>query len=600
VSNQADILPEIDEASFTEREFRSLIRYSLFEAMMRTMPPEIQAIAAAVGPSERLNQMGIRPVFAPSVRGLGSMTGYRRSAASGYRTLVLNESGEVIGFARRGPGLGSWASSFFSDVGGGISNVWNDTVGRVVDSIYNETIRTWKRTWTEAERVGNRVGDEIERTFDHIADAGFWQDRLQAAFSEVERGFDRTFAEVERTMQRSSAEAQRAVAHLTDPQWYRDTAQVLSYSLGWTLVVSLNDVWEELKRFGNRAQAEIARTGRNLGSQEWWINTVARGIARVAAIEILVAIVSFVFPPLAIVLAAMDAFIASYGSAFMSLAWGAATSPAFYAYVFPDETNAFLGETVKAMNKLDIFQTLPTLALTELTIQAQTSREKRDGLRLEIAMIQAKYANTGWVIIARAVFEVVQAVVITIVTFGAGAIIVAAIEAAKLAMSAATTLLQLQMMRETTRIVERQVAERRAVEEQRRLVELHALEVELEALRKEIADLGGVPEIEVATVEQALGLTGADLSAWSLDRRFLDPGIQAILIEPGAAPSPPPISDVLNFGGSVVAARLAPCCVEIVDILAETAPAPDQPLVRHYVRKPVVAPRLTTRTMVKT
>lgn len=275
---------------------------------------------------------------------------------------------------------------------------------------------------------------------------------------------------------------------------------------------AFEDVADEAKRTWDRIRAEARRTGNRVGdtlekavhdisSRDWWANTVARTVARVAAVRLLVAIASFVYPPIALVAETIQEFLARWKAEDVG-------TPEFWAVAEKDGVNEFLAEVVVEMNKIDLFQTLPTLAMSELTIQAQDSREKRDALRMETAAIQAKWAQTEWAVVARHAFQAAQAIVIEVVTLGAGTFIVAIIELGQMLISAATTALQMQQMREVMKIAKDQQRERKAAEQAALALEMQRLEAEIAALNAEIAAMGGTPVLG-GTTQEALAAEGA-------------------------------------------------------------------------------------------
>src|SRR5207237_5678909 len=97
----------------------------------------------------------------------------------------------------------------------------------------------------------------------------------------------------------------------------------------------------------------------------------------------------------------------------------------------PEQTNNALQEIAKFANQVDAFGTLYTMAFTELTIQAEASKKRRDDLRVQIAQIRADVAKRGgvWLVVAKHAYEALQATVIAIGTAGAGLPVVAGITA---------------------------------------------------------------------------------------------------------------------------------------------------------------------------
>lgn len=260
----------------------------------------------------------------------------------------------------------------------------------------------------------------------------------------------------------------------------------------------------EASRAGNRVGDELKRAVQNVGSVDWWTDTVGRTISRAGAIKLFSAIATYVFPPIALVVQTVEVFLAKYKADFVA-------TPEFWATAAPDETNAFMAEVVKSMNSIDLFQTLPTLALTELTVQAQNSKAKRDSLRMKIATIQAKWATKRWAIVAKHVYQTAQAVIITVVTWGVGSAVVAAIQAGQLLISAATTALQFQMMRELTRIAKDEVAQAEAAQRAAIDADMAALEAEIAALRAQIAAAGSSAPVGPNTAAEAYSAVGAEV-----------------------------------------------------------------------------------------
>lgn len=359
----------------------------------------------------------------------------------------------------------------------------------LVRSVGHAAQRTWDDIRNEARRAGHRVSDELDRTVRNLGSANWWSKIGDAAIS------DRLLDEVE-----------RAVRNVGDVEWYRN----LSESVTDPIDSAWQHTWDELERFGNRVQNETLRGIHNVGSREWWMDTVARAVSRDAAIRLFAAIVSFVFPPVAVIVSTIGPFLAKYKADFVA-------TPEFWATAEKDETNAFLAEVVIQMNKIDLFQTLPTLAMNELTIQAQDSRERRDKLRMEVFEIQQKWAQSKWAVIAKAVFETTQSVVITVVTWGVGALIMAAIDAARLALSAATTLLQMQMLREAMRIANDEIKRREAEFKAQMARDIAAAEADIARLQAEIAAMGGTPVAEadvVATQQSRAAAQPCGLEKW--------------------------------------------------------------------------------------
>lgn len=283
---------------------------------------------------------------------------------------------------------------------------------------------------------------------------------------------------------------------------------------------AFSDIGDEARRTWDRVRAEARRTGnrvgdaveravRDIGTRDWWVDTVARTVSRVAATRILVAIASFVYPPVALVAESIQAFLAKYKAEDVG-------TPEFWAVVDKDGMNEFLADVVVEVNKIDFLQTLPTLAVSELAVQAQESRRRRNDLRVRISEAQARWAQEDWAVIAKGAYQVAQAVVISVVTFGAGSVIVAGAEIAVSAIvalgqqmiSAATTALQMQQMRELVRVAKQQQRERAAAEEAAINEEMRRIEAEIAALNAEIAAVGGAP-VSGGTVDEALAAEGS-------------------------------------------------------------------------------------------
>jgi len=181
--------------------------------------------------------------------------------------------------------------------------------------------------------------------------------------------------------------------------------------------------------------------------------------------------------------------------------------------------NEFLADVVVEVNKVDFLQLLPTLALTELTVQAQDSRRRRDDLRVKVYEAQSLWAQEDWAVIAKHSYQVAQAIVISAVTLGAGTVLVAGVQIATSAfitlgqqlISAATTALQMQHARELVRIAKQQQRERAAAEEAALTEEMRRYEEEIARINAEIEALGGVP-VSGGTVAEALEVEGAPAS----------------------------------------------------------------------------------------
>lgn len=264
-------------------------------------------------------------------------------------------------------------------------------------------------------------------------------------------------------------------------------------------------VRNEARRAGNRVGDAVERAVKDVGNRDWWVNTVARTVSRVAATRLLVAIASYVYPPVALVAETIQAFLAKYKAEDVG-------TPEFWAVADKDGMNEFLAAVVVEVNKVDFLQTLPTLAISELTVQAQDSRSRRDALRMRIGEEQARWANTEWAVIAKHAYQAAQAVVISVVTFGAGLFVSAIISLGTQMISAATTALQMQQMREMVRVAKEQQREKRAAEEAAINEEMRRLEAEIAAVNAEIEAAGGVP-VAGGTVVDALNVEGASAAA---------------------------------------------------------------------------------------
>jgi hypothetical protein len=255
-----------------------------------------------------------------------------------------------------------------------------------------------------------------------------------------------------------------------------------------------NHVKNEAQRVGNRVADNLEKAVRDVGSIDWY-RDVARTVSRVYSLKLLTAIITYVYPPVALIATLIQSFLAKYKADFVA-------TPEFLAIADKDDVNAFLGDVVVEMNKIDLFQTLPTLTLTELSIQAQDSKRKRDDLRMEVVQIQAKYASQKWAVVAKAVYQAAQTIVISAVTFGAGGVLIAGatvsistlVQLGFTFISIATTLLQMQMMREVVRITKEQARKQAAEQAARDAAEMAALQAEIDRINAEIAALGGVPQ----------------------------------------------------------------------------------------------------------
>jgi hypothetical protein len=272
-------------------------------------------------------------------------------------------------------------------------------------------------------------------------------------------------------------------------------------------------VRNEARRAGNRVGDAVERAVKDIGNRDWWVDTVARTVSRVVATKLLVAIASFVYPPVALVAAAIQAFLAKYKAEDVG-------TPEFWAVADKDGVNEFLADVVVEVNKVDFLQTLPTLALSELTVQAQDSRERRDDLRLRVAEAQARWASAEWAVIAKAAYQAAQAIVISVVTLGAGTVLVAGMKVAVSAIvalgqqmiSAATAALQMQQMRELVKAAKQQQRERAAAAQAALNEEMKRLEAEIAAINAEIAAIGGAP-VAGGTIADASEAEGTAVSA---------------------------------------------------------------------------------------
>ncbi len=268
----------------------------------------------------------------------------------------------------------------------------------------------------------------------------------------------------------------------------------------------------EARRSGNRVGDALETAVRDLGAREWWVDNVARRVSSVLASKTLVAIASFVYPPIALVAVAIGAFLSRWDADVVGTA-------EFWSVADRDGMNEFLAGVVVEMNKVDLLQLLPTLVVTELAVQAQESSDRRDALRLKVGEIQARWAQTEWAVIAKHAYQAAQAIVIGVVTFGAGTVLIAGVEIAINAIvalgqqliSAATTALQMQQMRELVKIAKDQQRERRAAEEVALAAEMRALEEEIARVNAEIEAMGGAP-VGGGTVAEALEVEGAPVA----------------------------------------------------------------------------------------
>jgi len=182
----------------------------------------------------------------------------------------------------------------------------------------------------------------------------------------------------------------------------------------------------------------------------------------------------------------------------------------------PEQTNQALQEIAKFANQVDAFGTLYTMAFTELTLQAETSKRRRDELRIRLAEIKADVARRGgvWLVVAKHAYQALQTVVIAIATVGTALPIVAgitALDAAQFAMSAAQMALELQNAAELARISRETLRGQRQVRAAANAAETKRLQDEIARIEREIQELGG------------LGRGGA------VRRDDLDPAIVAVL-----------------------------------------------------------------------
>jgi len=187
----------------------------------------------------------------------------------------------------------------------------------------------------------------------------------------------------------------------------------------------------------------------------------------------------------------------------------------------PEQTNKALQEIAKFANQVDAFGTLYTMAFTELTIQADASKKRRDELRVRIAEIKASVVRRGgvWLMVAKHAYQALQTVVIAIATAGTGLPIIAgitALDAVQFAMSAAQMALELENAAELARISREKLREQRATRAAADAAETKRLEEEIARLEEEIRQLGG------------LGRDGQ-----RIQRSDLDPGIVAVLSPEG-------------------------------------------------------------------
>ena len=288
-------------------------------------------------------------------------------------------------------------------------------------------------------------------------------------------------------------------------------------------------ITKELSRWGRRIEAETRRvTDRVRKEIERDVRRALRTAARSGALEIAFRVVGTALtagtgtPLLELAVSAVDRFGAD-GEALLArtigdtAAAGAPTSlgadPAWAKFVSesapklvqvarswgpvvaPETTNRVLQEIAKLANRIDILSSLPTLALSELTIQAEESKARRDQLRQRLAEIRADVQRRGgvWLVAARHAWQALRSAVVTVATMGAAAPLLASVELAEIAVSAAQTGLELANGLELARIARAQLRE----QEKARTAELERERAELEAeiarLRRELAEAGGVP-----------------------------------------------------------------------------------------------------------
>jgi len=84
---------------------------------------------------------------------------------------------------------------------------------------------------------------------------------------------------------------------------------------------AISDITDEARRTWDRVRSEARRAGhrvgdateravRDLGNRDWWVDTVGRPVSRALSAHLLVAIATFVFPPLGLVAFAVEQFLA--------------------------------------------------------------------------------------------------------------------------------------------------------------------------------------------------------------------------------------------------------------------------------------------------
>ena len=237
----------------------------------------------------------------------------------------------------------------------------------------------------------------------------------------------------------------------------------------------------------------------------------------------------------------------------------------------PEQTNQALQEIAKFANQVDAFGTLYTMAFTELTLQAETSRRRRDELRVRIAEIKADVARRGgvWLVVAKHAYQAIQIVVIAIATAGTAVPIVAgitALDAAQFAMSAAQMALELQNAAELSRISREKLREARAARATADAEEMRRLEAAIAALEQEIREMGG------------LGRSGAPVR-----RQDLDPAIVAVLGTEGTA-RPLEIASLETALAPPLGLGTGPAPPTLEEVLARTAIGPE-PVTKVVIRK---------------
>lgn len=163
-------------------------------------------------------------------------------------------------------------------------------------------------------------------------------------------------------------------------------------------------------------------------------------------------------------------------------------APEALPVVAPEETNAVLAEAAKAsvvLENLGPVQELYALAFRELAVLAQTSTEKRDALRVELAGLRAKLEGQDWYRISTEVWEKGRLIASGLaLVFGGGveALAQALAKLAETALTAASTALKIQDANELMRIARDQL-------EAQNQAELSAYDEEIRRVNAEIADL---------------------------------------------------------------------------------------------------------------